>query len=618
MKHLSPFTDQKTAESELDRVNNIMLSGKYAQLYCPFEPGYLENQLAVLPHLTAGQLIELKNWFIFIHSIKKEFKTSRISIYFNKFGNYHDIVKIIENKIDDSEQISDNASQELFRIRAQKKKVRSQISQTLNDILMNRQSIFSDSNIVEREGRFVLPVLRNFKNDISGIIHAYSNTGETVFIEPVEIIDMGARVRELNDLEKEEIERILKGLTDLIRADTGRIEADIDTMIDLDMLFAKVRYAQDLKANMPIFSSNINIMGGYHPILKLLIKDAISLNLKMNGQGNILLVSGPNAGGKTVVLKTVGLLTLMAKCGMFIPVDEGSAIPFYDEVYADIGDEQSIEFNLSTFAAHIKQIKYALEGSTKSLVLLDELMSQTSVEEGSALAVAILERFAKRGNTVLATTHNEDLKIFVSRREDMMNAGMEFLDRPTYRLILGIHQPSNAIKLAKNLGIDKKVINNAIDHLDKDKMSLNTLFEDLAHELKAIKEEREKLSSLIKEYEVKLGDLNHRKKQELSNLKEKYRRELIISKRSIEKLIKELKKRPKPDVVHKVREFFEEKLSVDEDIKPYYPESGEIVRIRQLKKTGQVVDEQSGKFKISLDNIFYWVGPEELEQIDQA
>lgn len=602
----------------MDRVNNIMLSGKYAKLYCPFEPGYLENQLAVLPHLTARQLIELKNWFIFIHSIKKEFKTSAVSIYFNKLGNYHDIVKIIEDKIDDSEQISDNASQELFRIRVQKKKVRSQIKQTLNAILMNRQSIFSDSNIVEREGRFVLPVLRNFKNDISGIIHAYSNTGETVFIEPAEIIDMGARVRELNDLEKEEIERILKGLTDVIRADTGRIEADIDTMIDLDMLFAKVRYAQDLKANMPIFSGNINIMGGYHPILKFLIKDAISLNLKMNGQGNILLVSGPNAGGKTVVLKTVGLLALMAKCGMFIPVDEGSTIPFYDEVYADIGDEQSIEFNLSTFAAHINQIKYALEGSTKSLVLLDELMSQTSVEEGSALAVAILERFAKRGNTVLATTHNEDLKIFVSRREDMMNAGMEFLDRPTYRLILGIPQPSNAIKLAKKLGIDKQVISNAIDHLDKDKMSLNTLFEDLAHELKAIKEEREKLSSLIKEYEVKLGDLNHRKKQEMSNLKEKYRRELITSKRNIEKLIKELKKRPKPEVVHKVREFFEEKLSVDEDIEPYYPESGEIVRIRQLKRTGQVVDEQSGKFKISLDNIFYWVGPEELEQIDQS
>jgi DNA mismatch repair protein MutS2 len=595
-----------------------MLSGKYAQLYCPFEPGYLENQLAVLPHLTAGQLIELKNWFIFIHSIKKEFKTSGISIYFNKLGNYHNIVKIIEHKIDDSEQISDNASQELFRIRVQKKKVRSQIKQTLNAILMNRQSIFSDSNIVEREGRFVLPVLRNFKKDISGIIHAYSNTGETVFIEPVEIIDMGARIRELNDLEKEEIERILRGLTDIIRADTGRIEADIDTMIDLDMLFAKVRYAQDLKANMPIFSGNINIMGGYHPILKLLIKDAISLNLKMNGQGNILLVSGPNAGGKTVVLKTVGLLALMAKCGMFIPVGEGSTIPFYDEVYADIGDEQSIEYNLSTFAAHINQIKYALEGSTKSLVLLDELMSQTSVEEGSALAVAILERFAKRGNTVLATTHNEDLKIFVSRREDMMNAGMEFLDRPTYRLILGIPQPSNAIKLAKNLGIDKQVISNAIDHLDKDKMSLNTLFEDLAHELKAIKEEREKLSSLIKEYEVKLGDLNHRKKQEMNSLKEKYRRELITSKRNIEKLIKELKKRPKPEVVHKVREFFEEKLSVDEDIEPYYPESGEIVRIRQLKRTGQVVDEQSGKFKISLDNIFYWVDAKEIERIEEG
>ncbi len=618
VKRLSPFTTQKIAEHELNRVDNIMKSGEYVQLYCPFEPRYLENELAVLPYLTAEQLVKLKNWFIFIHNIKRKFRTCAIKAYFSKLGNYRDIVSTIEEKIDDNEQILDKASQELSRIRVQKKKLRSQIKQILNTVLMNRQSIFSDLNIVEREGRYVLPVLRNFKNDISGIIHSYSNTGETVFIEPVEITDNSARLRGLDDLENEEIKRILKGLTDIIRFDITRIEADIDTIIDLDMLFAKVRFAQDLKANMPIFSENVSIYNGYHPILKRLIKNVISLNLKMNGHEKILLISGPNAGGKTVVLKTVGLLALMAKCGLFIPVDEGSTIPFYDEVYADIGDEQSIESNLSTFAAHIKQIKYALEGSKKSLVLLDELMSQTSVEEGSALAIAILERFASRGNTVLATTHNEDLKIFVSRRQDMMNAGMEFIDRPTYRLILGVPQPSNAIKLAKSLGIARQVISNAIDHLDKDKMSVNTLFEDLACELKAIKEQRQRLSSLINEYEVKLGDLNMRKKQELSDLKAKYKKELIASKRSIEKLIKELKKRPKPEVVHTIRKFFEEKLKVDENHEPYYPKLGEMVRIRQLKKTGQVVEVHTGKFKISLDNIFYWVGPEEIEQVDQS
>ncbi len=230
----------------------------------------------------------------------------------------------------------------------------------------------------------------------------------------------------------------------------------------------------------------MNIISGFHPILKRVKQNVVYLNLKINSKKRILLISGPNAGGKTVVLKTVGLIELMAKCGLFIPVGEGSTIPFYDNVYADIGDEQSIESHLSTFAAHVNQIKEALNGNESSLVLLDELMSQTSVEEGSALASAIMEEFARKKSTVLATTHNENLKIFVSKRSDMLNGGMEFTDRPTYRLILGIPQPSNALKLASKLGVGKGVIENALKYLDKDKMSLNKLFEDLSKELKAV------------------------------------------------------------------------------------------------------------------------------------
>ncbi|MGB3340704.1 MAG: hypothetical protein WBB37_04405 [bacterium] len=613
-----PFSTQDKAQSELDRVNTIMKSGESINLYCPIEPGYLDNELSTRQYLSADKLITLKNWFKFLYDLKKKYSSSTIKSYFSKFGDYQETVKKIEDKIDDSGQIFDNASQNLSVIRKQKKKLSNEVKKILNTILIARQTIFSASNIVEREGRYVLPVLRNFKNDIKGIVHAYSNTGETVFIEPLEITDLGARLCELDGLEKDEIERILKDITGLIRSDQSSIETDINTMLDLDMLYAKVRYARELNANMPVFRDNMNVINGYHPVLQQLIDDVVLLNLELNGNRKILLISGPNAGGKTIVIKTIGLLVLMAKCGLFVPADEGTTLPFYDEVYADIGDEQSIESNLSTFAAHIKQIKDSLDGSENSLVLLDELMSQTSVEEGSALATAILEHYARRGNTVLATTHNEELKIFVSRRQDMLNGGMEFTDRPTYRFIAGIPQPSNAIKLAKSLGITESIIEHAINHLDKDKMSVNILFEDLSRELKAVKEEKNRLSNLINEYEIKLNTLNRRKKEELSSLQEKYKRELIISKRSIEKLIKELKKAgPKPEIVHDARTFFEERLKIDEDIVPYYPGLNEMVRVKQLKRTGQVVEVHQGKYKVCLDNIFYWVGPEDIEKVNQ-
>jgi len=180
---------------------------------------------------------------------------------------------------------------------------------------------------------------------------------------------------ELNEREKQEIEKILKKLTNIIRSRMHDVEQDIETIIDLDLLFAKAQFAEDLNATIPIFLDHLNIVNGFHPILKRVNENVVKLNLKMNSKKRILLISGPNAGGKTVVLKTVGVIELMAKCGLFIPAEEGTTIPFYDGVYSDIGDEQSIESRLSTFAAHINQIKEALNGSENSLVLLDELMS---------------------------------------------------------------------------------------------------------------------------------------------------------------------------------------------------------------------------------------------------
>jgi DNA mismatch repair protein MutS2 len=271
---------------------------------------------------------------------------------------------------------------------------------------------------------------------------------------------------------------------------------------------------------------------------------------------------------------------------------------------------------LSTFAAHIKQIKSALEGDGNSLVLLDELMSQTSVEEGSALASAILDELSKEKNVVLATTHNENLKIFVSNRDDMLNAGMEYTDSPTYRLILGVPQPSNALRLARTLGIKEVVLNRASSLLDEDKVSLNRLFEDLSREHKSVEEERKKLSDLVIDYEAKLATFNAKKKQESDEMRSKYRNELRKARSDIERLIKTLRKEgPKPNVIRKTRDFFEAKADDEPRAEPYHPGVGELVRIRELRRIGQVVAEKGGKYKISLENIYYWVEPTDIESL---
>jgi DNA mismatch repair protein MutS2 len=614
-----PLDSQEAIESELGRVDEIRKYGKNTQFFVPFEPGYLKLEVMVVPYLSIEIIVLLKKFLIFTMNLKEFFKKTTIRHFFDNLHSYAELVKEIELIIDEDNQIKDTASRVLQQIRRQKKTLSKKIKQILTALLNKRPSIFTSPNVVERNNRYVLSIKSNFKTDIPGIIHSYSNSGETVFIEPIEITSDSARLSELHNLEAKEIENILSELTMSIRSRIEHIECDIDSVISLDVLFAKVQYANDIEATRPIFGNRFNVVNSYHPILMDILDRVVPLDLQLDPNKKILLISGPNAGGKTVVLKTMGLMVLMAKCGLFIPTDEGSSLPFFDEVYADIGDEQSIESHLSTFAAHLNQIKTALSGKSNSLVLLDELMSQTSVEEGSALATAIIEEFSRRETTVMATTHNENLKIFVTKRDDMTNAGMEFTDRPTYRLIVGIPQASNAIKLAQQLGINGGIIESAYAYLDKEKMSLHEVFEDLSQELKAVQDERQKLSRLINDYESKMKDFSIFKKKELDQLRSKYKDELIHVKRTIERMVKTLKKEgPQPELVHKTRDFLEEKMNIEEPHQPYYPQIGEIVRLRDLKRNGQVIAEHQGKFKISLANMYFWVGPKDIESVRES
>ena len=613
---MCPVKTLASLESELEQVAQIRRSGESAVFYVPYEPGDITARTRSVSFLSLEELFLINKFIKSVDSLKKDFRNKRLSGFFAELHNHQILQGEIDRCIDEDGSIRDNASPRLMKIRERKKQTENRIRDTLSSLLAQQPNIFTDLNIVERVGHFVLPVKSNFKRQMKGIVHAYSNSGETIFIEPMAITDDAAYLCELDENERNEIQIILRNLTECVCAKLDEIESDIEQVVALDFLFAKARFADAHHANQPVFNDRLNIVNGFHPILKQVNERVVPLNLKLDSGRRVLLISGPNAGGKTVVLKTVGLIALMAKCGLFIPADEGSSIPFFDELYADIGDEQSIESQLSTFAAHLKQIKIALEGNGNSLVLLDELMSQTSVEEGSALASAVLDELSHGQNIILATTHNENLKMFASNRDDMINAGMEYTDRPTYRLILGVPQPSNAIKLAQQLGIKSEVLHKALSYLDEDKISVNKLFEDLSKELKAIEDERSNLSHLVRDYEGKLAAFNLKKKETFEELRAKYRKELTRAKRDIEKLIKTLRKEgPKPDTVHRTRTYFEGKLDYGKRAEPYHPNIGELVRIKELRRIGQVVAEKQGKYKISLENIFYWVEPTDIESI---
>lgn len=611
---LRPANNLQRALEDLNRVREVYEYSEKQEFFIPFDPGYIKTLINAHPYLPVEIIFSIKLFLVHTKTLKQKFKKNRLEAYFSGFNEYKEIVEAIERVINQNRQVKDDASVVLQRVRQRRRSLVRQIMEVLNRMIANQPGLFSDANVVERNNRYVLPVRNNFKKDVRGIIHSYSNSGETVFVEPAEITESSAELADLDRQEAAEIERLLAELTAIIGNRVGDIEADTDRLVDLDLLFARAAFARDLGAVYPEFDDRIRVNAGFHPILKKHKPDLVPLDFALEPHKRVLLISGPNAGGKTVVLKTVGLLALMAKCGLYIPAAEGTTMPFYEEVYADIGDEQSIESDLSTFAGHIRQIKAALDASGgRCLVLLDELMNQTSVEEGSALARAILCRLARTNKTVLATTHNENLKLFVGREKNMLNAGMEFTDRPTYRLITGIPQPSNAIKLAQQMGIDAGITEEALTYLDREKVSLNKIFEDLAAELRSVREEKDRLAALTAEYEKNIGEIRTRKKKEIDDFSRQQKKELVEAKRAVERLIRQLKKEgPKKEVVTEARRFFDKQLT-DNSLPSYTPHVGELVRIHGMKRPGLVIAEHQGKYKVSLDNMFFWVRPQEIE-----
>lgn len=425
------------------------------------------------------------------------------------------------------DEISDDASSELKSIRKSYAIIGNRIHTQLNNMVNStHRTYLQDAVITMRNNRYCIPVKAEYKSQVPGMIHDQSSSGSTLFIEPASVVNLNNELKELELKEREEIERILAGLSARVASNADTIVADQKAVTMLDFIFAKGKYAMKLNATMPIFNQEyrLKLRQARHPLLDP--KTAVPIDVRLGEDFDLLIVTGPNTGGKTVSLKTVGLLTLMGQAGLHIPALDRSELGFFKEIYADIGDEQSIEQSLSTFSAHMTSIVEILKkADAESLCLFDELGAGTDPTEGAALAISILNYLHDRGIRSMATTHYSELKVYALSTSFVENACCEFdveSLRPTYRLLIGIPGKSNAFAISKKLGLSDDIIEDAKKYISSEEESFENVISDLEKQRIHIEKEQKQIES----YKAEIESL----KNELASKQEKLdaQREKII------------------------------------------------------------------------------------------
>lgn len=457
----------------------------------------------------------------------------------------------IESIIVSTDEISDRASDTLFSLRRAIKDKNAKVREKLQSMVSSHSKYLQDPIITIRGDRYVIPVKAECKGSVPGLVHDQSSSGSTLFIEPMAIVEMNNQIRELSLKEKAEVERILNMLSRIVEENADMLLHNNQNIGYLDFLISKGKLAVDMKGTIPNLNKDgkIDIIEGRHPLIDA--EKVVSSNIKLGEDFECLVITGPNTGGKTVSLKTTGLLTLMAMAGLSIPADEGSKVSIFKNVFVDIGDEQSIEQSLSTFSSHMVNIVDILEKlDNKSLVLVDELGAGTDPTEGAALAMSIMKCLYEKGAKVIATTHYSEMKVFAMENKGFENASVEFdikTLKPTYRLLIGIPGKSNAFNISKRLGLQEDIIENAKDMIS----SGETNFEDVIQALqdKTAKAEkglleveglREEVDRLKRELSQKQDNLNEKRNKILDKSKREAQNILRNAKEEADRILKEL------------------------------------------------------------------------------
>ncbi|MEC0205386.1 endonuclease MutS2 [Paenibacillus lautus] len=487
--------------------------------------------------------------------------------------------------IDDAAEVLDSASAELSQIRRELRGGEVRIREKLESMIRSQSvaKMLQDQLITIRGDRFVIPVKAEYRSHFGGIVHDQSGSGATLFIEPESIVAMNNKLRETRMREEREIEVILQKLTAQVGEQAELLSIDLDLIGQLDFIFAKARLAHVMKASLPRMNDRgyIKLRKGRHPLIPA--DQVVPLDVELGNSYTSIIVTGPNTGGKTVTLKTIGLLNLMAMSGLFIPAEEGSQMCVFDAIYADIGDEQSIEQSLSTFSSHMTNIIRILSQMTpKSLVLLDEVGAGTDPAEGSALAISILEHIHRMGCRMIATTHYSELKAYAYERKGVINASMEFdinTLSPTYRLLVGVPGRSNAFAIAERLGLPGSILEFARGEVKEEDQRVEHMIASLEENRHTAEVEREKAEQVRKEME----ELRLRHQHELQKLEEQ--KDKLVDKARAEAR----------QIVDKARSEAEEIIS---DLRKIAQEEGASVKEHKLIAARKRLDEaepQQGK-----------------------
>lgn len=553
--------------------------------------GFSIRSLEIGSSLSMSELLKLASFLDNVSRIKTYGKKERedlpndsLDAYFEGLTPMTQLANEINRCILSEEEMADDASPKLKSIRRSKlstnEKIHSQLTSMVNGAY---RTFLQDAVITMRDNRYCIPVKAEYKSQVSGMVHDQSSTGSTFFIEPAAVVNLNNQLKELDLQEQEEIEVILGDLSSQAAVHTSELAADQKIMTTLDFIFAKAKLAMEQNATEPIFNTEhyIQIRKGCHPLLDK--KKAVPIDVRLGKDFDLLVITGPNTGGKTVSLKTVGLFTLMGQAGLHIPALDRSELSIFSEVYADIGDEQSIEQSLSTFSSHMTRVVHILQhADADSLCLFDELGAGTDPTEGAALAIAILNYLHDRGIRTMATTHYSELKIYALSTNFVENACCEFdveTLRPTYRLLIGIPGKSNAFAISSKLGLSDEIIHAAKEQISKEDESFEDVIADLEQSRVTIEKEQQEIA----EYKERIRTLQEqlqKKNEKIDQAKDKILR----------------------DANEKARAILQEAKDVADETIRDFNKAGASADIKELEKKRQKVrdkiNEKNGKLAL--------------------
>lgn len=553
--------------------------------------GFSIRSLEIGSSLSISELLKLASFLDNVSRIKTYGKKERedlpndsLDAYFEGLTPMTQLANEINRCILSEEEMADDASPRLKSIRRSKlstnEKIHSQLTSMVNGAY---RTFLQDAVITMRDNRYCIPVKAEYKSQVSGMVHDQSSTGSTFFIEPAAVVNLNNQLKELDLQEQEEIEVILGDLSSQAAVHSSELAADQKIMTTLDFIFAKAKLAMEQNATEPIFNTEhyIQIRKGRHPLLDK--KKAVPIDVRLGKDFDLLVITGPNTGGKTVSLKTVGLFTLMGQAGLHIPALDRSELSIFSEVYADIGDEQSIEQSLSTFSSHMTRVVHILQhADADSLCLFDELGAGTDPTEGAALAIAILNYLHDRGIRTMATTHYSELKIYALSTNFVENACCEFdveTLRPTYRLLIGIPGKSNAFAISSKLGLSDEIIHAAKEQISKEDESFEDVIADLEQSRVTIEKEQQEIA----EYKERIRTLQEqlqKKNEKIDQAKDKILR----------------------DANEKARAILQEAKDVADETIRDFNKAGASADIKELEKKRQKVrdkiNEKNGKLAL--------------------